>query len=78
MAKKLFVGNLDRSMTDQQLAELFSPHGEVRQARVIFDRQTGESRRFGFVEMAEALGVGEGRIEPVCAAVLGSATMLVQ
>ncbi len=52
MVRKLFVGNLDRTMTDPGLEALFAPHGEVRKATVIFDRQTGESRRFGFVEMA--------------------------
>lgn len=52
MVKTLFVGNLDRTMTDPQLEDLFAPHGEVMKATVIFDRQTGESRRFGFVEMA--------------------------
>jgi RNA recognition motif-containing protein len=52
MARKIFVGNLDRTITDPQLADLFAPHGEVVKATVIFDRQTGESRRFGFVEMA--------------------------
>lgn len=52
MARKLFVGNLDRSIDDRGLTELFSPHGDVLQAEVIIDRQTGQSRRFGFVEMA--------------------------
>jgi cold-inducible RNA-binding protein len=52
MVRKLYVGNLDRTMTDPRLETLFASHGEVRKATVIFDRQTGESRRFGFVEMA--------------------------
>jgi RNA recognition motif-containing protein len=52
MVKKLFVGNLDRTVTNSQLEDLFSAHGTVVNAAVVFDRQTGESRRFGFVEMA--------------------------
>ncbi len=52
MVKKLFVGNLHRAIVDQQLTELFAPYGDVLRATVIVDRQTGESRRFGFVEMA--------------------------
>lgn len=52
MVKKLFVGNLDRAVTDSQLEDLFSAHGEVVKATVVFDRHTGESRRFGFVEMS--------------------------
>lgn len=52
MVKKLFVGNLDRTVTDGQLEGLFSPHGDVIKATVVLDRQTGESRHFGFVEMA--------------------------
>ncbi len=58
MVKNLFVGNLDRSMDDRQLSDLFAAHGEVVKATVILDRQTGESRCFGFVEMATD---GEGR-----------------
>lgn len=52
MVRKLFVGNLDRSVDDRQLADLFAAHGDVVQATVILDRQTGEPRGFGFVEMA--------------------------
>jgi len=51
MGRKLFVGNLGRTVNDQQLAELFAPHGEVVSATVVINRTTGESRRFGFVVM---------------------------
>lgn len=52
----IYVGNLPYSTTDNELQELFSPHGEVRKAQVIIDRETGRSRGFGFVEMADDQG----------------------
>lgn len=51
--KKLYVGGLPYSISDNQLEELFSKHGTVESARVITDRMTGRSRGFGFVEMSE-------------------------
>ena len=54
MGTKLYVGSLPYSTTEQQLSELFSPHGTVTSAKVITDRYTGQSRGFGFVEMATA------------------------
>ncbi len=52
MGTKLYVGSLPYSTTDQQLSEVFSQHGTVQSAKVITDRYTGQSRGFGFVEMA--------------------------
>lgn len=52
MSKKLYVGNLGYGVTNAALEELFSPFGEVRSAQVIQDRDTGRSKGFGFVEMA--------------------------
>jgi RNA recognition motif-containing protein len=52
MATKLYVGNLSYQMTDQQLNELFAEAGNVASAQVVTDRYTGQSRGFGFVEMA--------------------------
>ena len=52
MGTKLYVGGLPYSTTEQQLSELFSPHGSVTSAKVITDKFTGQSRGFGFVEMA--------------------------
>jgi len=49
---KLYVGSLPYSTTEQQLTELFAQHGTVQSAKVITDRYTGQSRGFGFVEMA--------------------------
>ena len=48
----IFVGNLSFSTTDDSLRELFEQHGEVTSAKVITSRDTGRSRGFGFVEMA--------------------------
>jgi len=48
---KLFVGNLPWSVGDDELAQIFTPHGDVQSARVITDRDTGRSRGFGFVEI---------------------------
>ena len=52
MAKRLFVGSLPYSVTDQQLAELFSAAGTVESANVIMDKFSGRSKGFGFVEMS--------------------------
>jgi RNA recognition motif-containing protein len=51
--KKLFVGNLPWGVDDQQLEEMFAAYGPVASAKVILDRDTGRSRGFGFVEMAD-------------------------
>src|SRR3990167_5756154 len=52
MGTKLYVGGLPYSTTEQQLSELFAPQGSVTSAKVITDKFTGQSRGFGFVEMA--------------------------
>ncbi len=52
MATKLYVGNLHFQTQEQDLRELFAGHGEVVSCNVISDRDTGRSRGFGFVEMA--------------------------
>jgi RNA recognition motif-containing protein len=52
--KKLYVGNLPWSATDNELQALFAGVGQVMSARVITDRETGRSRGFGFVEMDDA------------------------
>ena len=52
--KKLYVGNLPWSVSDDELRDVFAAVGEVRSARVITDRETGRSRGFGFVEMEAA------------------------
>ena len=52
MGKKLYVGGLPYSVTDSELQRMFEPHGTVRSAQVIMDRDTGRSKGFGFVEMS--------------------------
>ncbi len=52
MDKKLYVGNLSYNVDDRQLEEAFAAAGSVASAKVITDRETGRSRGFGFVEMA--------------------------
>ena len=49
MSKKLFVGSLSWGTNDEALREAFAPHGEISEAVVITDRDTGRSRGFGFV-----------------------------
>ena len=52
MGKKLYVGNLPFSATDQILADTFAQCGTVESAKIIVDRDTGRSKGFGFVEMS--------------------------
>jgi len=52
MGKKLFVGNLDWSVRDEDLKQAFGSFGEVTSARVVTDKMSGRSRGFGFVEYA--------------------------
>ncbi|MCJ7827709.1 RNA-binding protein [Patescibacteria group bacterium] len=52
MGKKLYVGNLSYQMTSEELGQTFSEAGQVEDAAVITDRQTGRSRGFGFVTMS--------------------------
>ena len=49
MSKKLFVGGLSWDTTDASLGEAFGQFGEITEAKVITDRDTGRSRGFGFV-----------------------------
>ncbi|MEK6624252.1 MAG: RNA-binding protein [Bdellovibrionota bacterium] len=52
MGKKLYVGNLPFSATEQSLTEAFSQCGTVESAKIITDRDSGRSKGFGFVEMS--------------------------
>jgi len=51
--KKLYVGNLPFSMSESELHELFSQHGDVASANLVMDRDTGRPRGFGFVEFSD-------------------------
>ena len=53
MGTRLYVGNLAYSVTSQSLEQLFSEYGQVKDATVVQDRDTGRSKGFGFVEMAD-------------------------
>ncbi len=52
MGRKLYVGNLPYAATEQGLASKFAEHGTVESAKLITDRDSGQSKGFGFVEMS--------------------------
>ena len=52
MGKKIYVGNLPFSATDQILNDTFAQCGKVESAKIIMDRDSGRSKGFGFVEMS--------------------------
>ena len=52
-SKSLYVGNLSPTTKSTDLARLFGQYGQVVKAQVMTDRETGRSRGFGFVEMAD-------------------------
>lgn len=47
----IYVGNLSYGMSEEELRDAFSEHGEVSSVKILMDRETGRSRGFGFVEM---------------------------
>jgi|SRR3954454_9720590 cold-inducible RNA-binding protein len=51
--KNIFVGNLDFAATETSVRSLFEPYGQVDRVNVVTDRETGRSRGFAFVEMAD-------------------------
>lgn len=52
MSKKIYVGNLPFSASDDQIRTMFSEFGAVDSVSLVTDRQTGQPRGFGFVEMS--------------------------
>ena len=52
MGKRIYCGNLSFQSTQDDVRELFTPHGEVTDVHIVMDRETGRSRGFAFVEMA--------------------------
>ena len=54
MGSKLYVGNLSFSVSEQELQELFAQAGACKSASIVTDRETGQSRGFGFVEMGSS------------------------
>lgn len=51
-SSKLYVGNLPFRVTEEELRDLFGAHGEVVNATIVMDRDTGRPRGFGFIEMS--------------------------
>jgi RNA recognition motif-containing protein len=56
---RIYVGNLSYSVTDDDLRELFSQHGELASAEVIKDKFSGQSKGFGFVDMPSSSEANE-------------------
>jgi cold-inducible RNA-binding protein len=52
--KNIFVGNLSFNTSEEELRQIFEPYGQVDRVSILTDRDTGRSRGFGFVEMANA------------------------
>ena len=65
--KKIYVGNLDFSSTEDSIRSIFEPHGTVETVSLVTDRDTGRSRGFAFVEMTD-----EGEAEKAISALHGS------
>ncbi|HEY2384499.1 MAG TPA: RNA-binding protein [Terriglobia bacterium] len=53
MAKKIYVGNLSFQITESELSDMFAGIGQVESVQIITDRDTGRSKGFGFVQMAD-------------------------
>jgi len=52
VGRKLYIGNLPDSATEQDLSDKFAAYGTVESVKLITDRDTGRSRGFGYIEMA--------------------------
>ena len=76
MSRKLYVGNLSYTTTEQELRDAFSAIGPVASVSLVLDRDTGRPRGFGFVEMETAEAAAEA-IEKLNNSELGSRTLTV-
>jgi len=74
MSKKLYVGNISFQTTNEDLQQAFGQYGQVTSAQVVTDRETGRSRGFAFVEMADG---GDEAINAMNGAQLGGRTLTV-
>lgn len=63
MATRIYVGHLPESATNEQLTQLFAAFGDVTEATVVLDRETGRSKGFGFVEMTDSAAAGKAIAE---------------
>ena len=62
---EIYVGNLAWSASEQELADSFGEYGTVEKATIIVDRDSGRSRGFGFVTMADRKDAAKARVEEV-------------
>ena len=76
MATRIYVGNLPYSADNQQLTDLFGAFGEVVEASVVMDRDTGQSKGFGFVQMASD-DAARNAIQSLNGTMLGNRTIRV-
>lgn len=53
MSTRIYVGNLSYSTTNEQIAQLFAEYGEITEATVVMDRDSGRSKGFAFVQMTD-------------------------
>lgn len=74
MAKRIYVGNLPFSATEEEIRELFAAFGPVTSVSLISDRETGRPRGFGFVEMDDG---GDEAIEALDKSSLGGRTLTI-
>ena len=74
MSKKLYVGNISFQTTNEDLMQAFGQFGTVTSAQVVTDRETGRSRGFAFVEMADG---GDEAVNAMNGAQLGGRTLTV-
>ena len=74
MSKKLYVGNISFQTTSDELVQAFGQYGTVTSAQIVTDRETGRSRGFAFVEMAD--GADEA-IAAMNGALVGGRTLTV-
>lgn len=56
MTKRIYVGNVPYTATEDELRGLFGAHGEVESVKIVMDRETGQPRGFAFVEMEDRGG----------------------
>jgi RNA recognition motif-containing protein len=74
LSKKLYVGNLSFQTTEDALRQTFGQYGTVNTASMVMDRDTGRSRGFAFVEMADG---GDAAIQALNGAQLDGRTLVV-
>ena len=75
MSVRLYVGNLPYQTTQDQLREIFAYYGEVAEATIILDRETGRSKGFGFVQMTDG---GENALDALDGNNIGGRTIRVR